>query len=63
MAAIEFQVGWRWQDEDNTMIKFDYHSATTAPRAINKFMKEMEQEYGNARSDIRVMSVYPKDGF
>ena len=65
MDSIEYQIGWIWKEEagDRSSVKFDYYKATTAPRAIAKFLKAMEEEYGNARSDLRVLSAFPKDGF
>lgn len=50
-----------WQFKDDDYLKLDGVSATTATRAINKFIKALSDEYAFDRRDLIIAEVYIGD--
>lgn len=52
-----YRIEWRWDFEEGITL-YDLVAATTAPRAIAKFKRQMKAEYANY-NDIRIIAAYP----
>lgn len=59
LKSVAYRIEWYWKQEGDWPLLYDHYSATTAPRAMNKFMRAMSEEYSNARRDIVIVAVYP----
>ena len=59
--SVEYQVVWRWASDEAYRRRVDTVMATTAPRAMSKVIKMLEDEYSNVRQDLRVIAVIPAE--
>jgi hypothetical protein len=52
-----YVVRWKWKDDDGQSLNNDTVYATTAPRAANKLIKDLSDDYAFVKQSIMIMSI------
>jgi hypothetical protein len=50
-------VRWKWRDNASLPLREETVRATTAPRAANKLIKQLGDEYSDVKQNIMIMSI------
>jgi hypothetical protein len=64
VTSREYVIVWNWRDDsqDSSYREDRQTAATTAPRALNKFKRELSRKYSNVSdSTIIVHEIYLAD--